>query len=66
MKLTIEEIPDPRKHHALCVVCGNPPRYLAVLPGDGPAKTKGAFTLCSQCANDEAVLDQLGAVAEEF
>jgi hypothetical protein len=39
MKLTIEEIPDPRSHRGRCVECGNPPRYLVVLPADSTGET---------------------------
>jgi hypothetical protein len=62
MKLAIEEIPDPRSHRGRCVECGNPPRYLAVLPADGTGETRGAFTLCNDCGKDAALLDRLTAM----
>jgi hypothetical protein len=66
MKLTIEEIPDPRNHPGPWVECGNRPRYLAVLPVDSTGETRGAFTLCNDCGKDAALLDRLAAMAESF
>jgi len=65
MKLTIEEIPDPRAHHGPCIVCSERPRYLAVI-SDGRDGVRGAFTLCNACANDEGVLELLEEDAESF
>jgi hypothetical protein len=69
MKLSIEEIPDPRNHHPPwrskpeCIVCGGWPRYFAVIT---ESATKAAYTLCNDCAIDEALLDRLGATAERI
>jgi hypothetical protein len=62
MTLTIEEIPN----HPPCVVCGAGPRYLAVVPVDNPARTRGAFPLCNDCSNDDAILHTLGITADSF
>jgi hypothetical protein len=66
MKLTIEEIPDPRKHPSPCVVCGGRPRYFAVLHADGPSATRRAFPLCNDCAIDQGVLDSQGVYCQCF
>jgi len=65
MKLTIEEIPDPRSHR-LCVVCGGRPRYLAVMPRADGKGVRGAITLCNDCANDPSVLSLIEEAAESF
>jgi hypothetical protein len=66
MTPSIDEIPDPARHPLACVACGAPARYYAVLPADGPSRTRGAFALCNESANDPAVLDRLGAMAAEL
>jgi hypothetical protein len=66
MKLTIEEIGDPINHQGRCVECGSPPRHVAVLPPNSAGRTRGAFTLCDDCANNAALLDKLAVMAEGF
>jgi hypothetical protein len=66
MKLTIEEIPDPRNHQGRCVECGSLPRCVAVLPANTAGRTRGAFTLCDGCAKNAALLDKLAVMAEGF
>jgi len=65
MKLTVEEIPDPRCHRP-CIMCGEQPRYLAVIPDAHRAGVRGAITLCNACANEKEVLKLIEETADSL
>jgi len=65
MKVTIEDMPDPRTYQP-CAFCNARPRYLAVIPEEGRKRLRGAVPLCNDCANDASVLGMIEAAAESF